>query len=54
MERYYAAMQSAVEVHGGTVAKLLRDGVMAVFGVPRVTEDDAIRAVRASLAMQDG
>jgi hypothetical protein len=36
MERYYAAMRGAVEAHGGTVAKLLGDGVMAVFGMPRV------------------
>src|SRR5262245_32328424 len=36
VERYYAAMRTAVAEHGGTVAKLLGDGVMAVFGVPRV------------------
>ena len=52
MERYYGAMRTAVTAHGGTVAKLLGDGVMAVFGVPRVAEDDAIRAVRAAVAMQ--
>jgi len=53
MERYYRAMRGAVEAHGGTVVKLMGDGVMAVFGVPRVAEDDAIRAVRAGVAMQD-
>ncbi len=53
MERYYRAMRGAVEAHGGTVVKLLGDGVMAAFGVPRVAEDDAIRAVRAGVAMQD-
>ena len=36
MERYYAALRAAVEAHGGTVVKLLGDGVMAAFGVPRV------------------
>jgi class 3 adenylate cyclase/tetratricopeptide (TPR) repeat protein len=53
MERYYETLRAAVEVHGGTVVKLLGDGVMAAFGVPQVAEDDAIRAVRAGVAMQD-
>ncbi len=52
MEGYYRAMRSAVEGHGGRVAKLLGDGVMAVFGLPLVAEDDAIRAVRAAVDMQ--
>ena len=53
MESYYAAMRGAVESQGGTVTQLLGDGVKAVFGIPRVAEDDAIRAVRAAVAMQD-
>src|SRR5882724_7476610 len=52
MDRYYRALHAAVEAHGGTVVKLLGDGVMAAFGVPRVAEDDAIRAVRAAVAIQ--
>ncbi len=52
MEGYYRAMRGAVERHGGKVAKLLGDGVMAVFGLPLVAEDDAIRAVRAGMDMQ--
>ncbi len=52
MDRYYRALRVAVESHGGTVVKLLGDGVIAAFGVPRVAEDDAIRAVRAGVAMQ--
>src|SRR5215475_15852330 len=52
MGRYYGALHAAVEAHGGTVVKLLGDGVMAAFGLPRVAEDDAMRAVRAALAMQ--
>ena len=52
MDRYYQALHGAVTAHGGTVVKLLGDGVMAAFGVPRVAEDDAMRAVRAALAMQ--
>jgi class 3 adenylate cyclase len=52
MEGYYRAMRGAVEQHGGRVAKLLGDGVMAVFGLPLVAEGDAIRAVRAAVDMQ--
>ncbi|MDX2165879.1 MAG: adenylate/guanylate cyclase domain-containing protein, partial [Deltaproteobacteria bacterium] len=53
MERYYAALRASIEAHGGTVVKLLGDGVMAAFGVRQVSEDDALRAVRAAVAMQD-
>jgi class 3 adenylate cyclase len=53
MEAYYAAMRGAVEAHGGRVTQVMGDGVKAVFRVPRVAEDDAIRAVRAGVAMQD-
>jgi len=52
MDRYYRAMRGAVEAHGGTVTQLLGDGVKAVFGAPRVAEDDALRAVRAAVEMQ--
>src|SRR5262245_846621 len=52
MDRYYRALHAVVEAHGGSVVKLLGDGVMAAFGLPRVAEDDAIRAVRAAVAMQ--
>jgi len=52
MTRYYDAMRAVVESHGGTVEKFIGDAVMAVFGVPRVHEDDALRAVRASAAMR--
>jgi class 3 adenylate cyclase len=52
MERYYETLRAVVEKHGGTVVKLLGDGVMAAFGVPQVAEDDAIRAVYAGVAMQ--
>ena len=52
MAGYYRAMRGAVEGYGGTVTQLLGDGVKAVFGAPRVAEDDAIRAVRAAVEMQ--
>jgi class 3 adenylate cyclase/ketosteroid isomerase-like protein len=53
MGRYYGALHAVVEAYGGRVVKLLGDGVMAAFGLPRVAEDDALRAVRAAVAMQE-
>ncbi len=42
MDRYYRAMQGAVEAHGGTVTQLLGDGVKAVFGAPRVADSGTL------------
>ena len=53
MSRYFDSMRVVIERHGGTVEKFIGDAVMAVFGVPQVHEDDAIRAVRAAAEMQD-
>jgi class 3 adenylate cyclase/tetratricopeptide (TPR) repeat protein len=48
MSRYFETAKAVVERHGGTVEKFIGDAVMAVFGVPAVHEDDALRAVRAA------
>jgi class 3 adenylate cyclase/tetratricopeptide (TPR) repeat protein len=48
MARYFETAKGAIERHGGTVEKFIGDAVMAVFGVPVVHEDDALRAVRAA------
>jgi class 3 adenylate cyclase/tetratricopeptide (TPR) repeat protein len=53
MTRYFDAMRAVLEHHGGTVEKFIGDAVMAVFGVPRVHEDDALRAVRAAADMRE-
>jgi class 3 adenylate cyclase/tetratricopeptide (TPR) repeat protein len=53
MSRYFDEMRSALEQHGGTVEKYIGDAVMAVFGLPRLHEDDALRAVRAAASMQE-
>jgi len=52
MSSYFDAMSAALTAHGGTIEKFIGDAVMAVFGLPRVHEDDALRAVRAASAMQ--
>src|SRR5438552_11380802 len=51
--RYFDEMRAALERHGGTVEKYIGDAIMAVFGLPRLHEDDALRAVRAAAEMRD-
>ena len=52
MGRYFDAMRAALEGHGGSVEKFIGDAVMAVFGIPQLHEDDALRAVRAAVDMR--
>ena len=53
MARYFEEMKTALEAHGGTVEKFIGDAVMAVFGIPVLHEDDALRAVRAAMEMRE-
>ncbi len=52
MTRFFEQMSGVLERHGGTVSKYIGDAVMAVFGIPVLHEDDALRAVRAAAAMR--
>ena len=52
LARYFERMRAIVSAHGGTVEKFIGDAVMAVFGVPVLHEDDALRAVRAAAEMR--
>jgi class 3 adenylate cyclase len=52
MGRFFEAMREVLERHGGTVEKFIGDAVVAVFGVPTLHEDDALRAVRAAADMR--
>jgi class 3 adenylate cyclase/tetratricopeptide (TPR) repeat protein len=52
LARYFERMKGIIERHGGSVEKFIGDAVMAVFGVPVVYEDDALRSVRAAVEMR--
>src|SRR5579859_4682737 len=49
LSRYFDICRRLIELYGGTVEKFIGDAVMAVWGTPTATEDDAERAVRAAL-----
>jgi predicted ATPase/class 3 adenylate cyclase len=47
-----AAARTVLERHGATVDEYAGEALMAVFGVPLLHEDDALRAVRASVELR--
>ena len=51
--RYHETAREIFERHGGTIEKFVGDAVMAVFGIPIVHEDDAVRAVRAAVELRE-
>ena len=54
MERYFSVARDVLTRHGGSVEKFIGDAVMAVFGIPTVHEDDALRAARAGHDLREG
>jgi class 3 adenylate cyclase len=54
MARWFEHMRRLFERHGGRVQKFVGDAVVAVFGIPVVNEDDALRAVRAAAGLGAG
>ncbi|MGH2724723.1 MAG: ATP-binding protein, partial [Actinomycetota bacterium] len=52
MTTYFDRMRAVLEGHGGTVEKYIGDAIVAVFGIPEIHEDDALRAIRASQEMR--
>ena len=53
LDRYFESASKEVGRNGGAIEKFIGDAVVAVFGLPTVHEDDAIRGIRAALAMQE-
>jgi class 3 adenylate cyclase/tetratricopeptide (TPR) repeat protein len=49
LSRYFDTCRRLVGLYGGVVEKFIGDAVMAVWGTPVATEDDAERAVRTAL-----
>src|SRR5256884_1436965 len=52
LNRYFSAMTDIIFAHGGTLDKYLGDGLMALFGAPTTTPEDAANALSAAVAMQ--
>lgn len=53
VDRCFARLVAEIDEFGGTVDKIIGDAVVALFGAPVAHEDDAERAVRAALRMQE-
>jgi adenylate cyclase len=52
LNKYFSAMTDIIFAHGGTLDKYLGDGLMALFGAPTATPEDASNALNAAVAMQ--
>ena len=52
LNRYFSAMSEIIFAHGGTLDKYIGDGLMAIFGAPSATREDAKNAVKTAVTMQ--
>lgn len=53
LARYFGELSAVIRRHGGVVEAYIGDAIMAVFGLPLLHEDDALRAVRAAVEMRE-
>ena len=52
LNRYFSEMTEIIFKHGGTLDKFIGDGLMALFGAPTVTPNDAVNSIHAAVEMQ--
>ena len=52
LNRYFSRMSEIIFAHGGTLDKYIGDGLMAIFGAPNATPEDARNALKTAITMQ--